>query len=289
MTTSTPLSTSNATRSQLWLQRIGAAGALLALLILAASILLRLATVFDAQGRSSSTLAPLTEQTVRMAHRLSASGVALLALWAVVLCWRCRRVAPQWARPTAWIVVSTLILAVIGPLTSGYRLGAITVLNVSFGVLLLMSFWWLREAALLGLSRPTPLDKFSWAVLAALMLQVLTGASASAWEMQGLRWPTFVHLACVVLVLILTGVVMLDQCHRPWQRKRSFVVTSLLAAQVVAGYVLMAQDSRALGLSLFHALLAPLLAGALVSLVNHGHSGFNQKHPDPGYESFPKF
>jgi heme A synthase len=289
MTTSTPLSSANATRSQLWLQRIGAAGALLALLILAASILLRLATVFDAQGRSSSTLAPMVEHIVRLAHRLSASGVALLALWAVVLCWRCRRVAPQWARPTAWIVASTLILAVIGPLTSGYRLGAITVLNVSFGVLLLMSFWWLQEAALLGPNRPTPLDKFSWAALTALLLQMASGAGASAWEMQGLRWPAFVHLACVVFVLILTGVVLLDQYHKPRQRTRSFVVVGLLAAQVLVGYVLMAQDSRTLGLSLFHALLAPLLAAALVSLVKHGHSGFNQKHPNLDYGSLPKF
>lgn len=278
MSASTPLSTSIATRSQIWLQRIGTVGALLALLILAASILLRLSTVFDAQGHASSTLPALLEQSARRLHRLSASGVALLALGAVLLCWKCRHVAAHWARPTAWVVVCTVLLAAIGPLTSGYRLGAVTVLNVSCGLLLLMSFWWLREAARLGLQRPAPLDNFSWAALAALLLQVASGASASAWAMQGLRWPTYTHLASVVLVLILCGVILLDQFNRPGQRQRSGVVAGLLLAQILAGYVLMAQDSRTLGLSLLHALLAPLLAGALVSLVKHGHSVAHPEH-----------
>lgn len=278
MTASTPPANSAATRSQIWLKRIGAAGALLALLILAASILLRLATVFDPVGHTSSSLAPLLEQTARLLHRLSASGVALLALSAVVLCWRCRSKAPQWAKPTAWVVACTLLLALIGPLTSGYRLGAVTVLNVSFGLLLLMSFWWLREAARLGLCRPAPLDGFSWAALVALLMQVSSGAATSAWAMQGLQWPGFVHLASVAFVLILTGVVLFDQFNRPGQRHRSLVVAGLLATQALVGYVLMAQDRRTLGLSLFHALLAPLLAAALVSLVKHGHSAAQPEH-----------
>lgn len=269
MTAGTPLPTCAGTRSQHRLQRIGAAGALLALLILAASMLLRLATVFDAQGHASSTLPALVEQSARLLHRLSASGVALLALWAVLLCWQCRRVAPHWVRPTAWVVACTVVLAVIGPLTSGYRSGAVTVLNVSGGLLLLMSFWWLREAAGLGLTRPAALDRFSWAALAALLLQVASGASASAWAMQGLRWPAYLHMASVVLVLILCGVVLFDQRHKPWQYRRAVAVAGLLLSQLLAGYLLMAQDSRPLGLSVLHALLAPLLACALVSLIKH--------------------
>lgn len=278
MTSGTPLAACASTRAQRWLQRIGAVGALLALLILAASMLLRLATVFDAQGHASSTLPALLEQSARLLHRLSASGVALLALWSVLLCWQCRRVAPHWARPTAWVIACTVVLAVIGPLTSGYRLGVVTVLNVSGGLLLLMSFWWLREAALLGLGRPASLDKFAWAALLALLLQVTSGAGASAWEMQGLRWPAFVHLTCVVLILILCGVVLLDQFNRPGQRQRSWIVSGLLLAQISGGYVLMAQSSRTLGLSLFHALLAPLLGGALVSLVKRGHRVARPEH-----------
>lgn len=264
------------------LQHIGLVGAVLALLVLAASILLRLTTEIDPLGRSSSTLAPLHENLARLLHRLSASGVALLALWAVVLSWKYRRLTPHWLQATVWIAVSILSLAVIGPLSSGYRLGVVTVVNVSFGLLLLMSFWWLREAALLGPGPAMPLSRFSWAALAALMLQVITGASASAWAMQGVHWPSFVHLACLVFVLILLGVVLLGQYHRPWQRKRSVVLRVLLASLVVTGYVLMSQDRRPVWLSLLHALLVPLLAASLVSLLKHSH------RPSPSADDRPR-
>lgn len=259
--------TSSGARSRIWFQRIGALGSLLALIILGASILLRLTTVFDPQGHASSTLAPAFEQAARMLHRLCASGVAVLALCAVVLCWKQQHAPAQVAKPTAWIVVSTLTLALIGPFTSGYRLGAITVVNVSCGVLLLMSFWWLRESAAGAACTRKPVDGFSWAAIAALLAHVSTGAAASAWEMQGVRWPAFVHLAGAVFCAILIGVVLLDQRRRPALTWPTFAVAGLLAAQVLVGYLLMWQDQRSVGLSYFHAMLAPLLAAAFVSLV----------------------
>lgn len=250
-----------------WLQRIGTFGSVLALIILGASILLRLTSVFNPQGRVGSALEPALEQVVRMLHRLSASGVALLALCAVVLCWRQRRVAPQLARPTAWIVTSTLVLAIIGPFTPGYRLAAITVVNVSCGVLLLMSFWWLRESVASYSVGRRSVDAFSWLAIVALLLQVGTGAAASAWEMQGVHWPALVHLAWVVLCIIPIGVLLLDQRGRSSPSWNTFAVAGLLAGQVLLGYLLMWQGSRSVGLSFLHAMLAPLLAAGLVSLI----------------------
>ncbi len=252
-----------------WLRRIGALGALLALIILGSSIFLRLTSVLDPQGHASSTLAAPLEQAIRLLHRLCASGVALLALSAVVLRWKQRPAAPQTSQAVFGIVAATLILALIGPLTPGYRLAGVTVVNVVCGVLLLLSFWWLRDWAASGPAGVRPFDAFSWAALAALLLQVGTGAAASAWEMHAVHWPALVHLACAVLCAILIGAVLLDRRSTPGPGGRGWLVAGLLAGQLLLGYLLMWQDPRSVALSFFHAMLAPLLAGALVSLLKH--------------------
>ncbi|MEI7538985.1 MAG: hypothetical protein WCJ76_17335 [Comamonadaceae bacterium] len=251
-----------------WFRRIGALGALLALIILGASILLRLTSVLDPQGHASSTLAAPLEQAIRLLHRLCASGVALLALCAVVLCWKQRKAAPpRMTQAVLWIVAATLILALIGPLTPGYRLAGVTVVNVLCGVLLLLSFWWLRESAAPGSVAGPPLEAFSWVAMVALLLQVGTGAAASAWAMHAVHWPARVHLASALLCLILVGVVLLDQRSKRAPDGRRWVVGLLLSGQFLLGYLLMWQEQRSITLSFFHAMLAPLLAGALVSLL----------------------
>ena len=254
--------------SRAWWRRIGALGALLALSILGASIFLRLTSVLDLQGHASSTLAASSEQAIRMLHRVCASGVALLALWAVVLCWKQRHAPPpRMTQPALWIVAATLVLALIGPLTPGYRLAGVTVLNVSCGVLLLISFWWLRESAPPNSAGAWSLDSFSWVAMFALLLQVGTGAATSAWEMHAVHWPALVHLACGFFCAAMIGLVVLDQRDKSGPSGCRWVVAGLLAGQLVLGYLLMRQDQRSIALSFVHAMLAPLLASAFVSLM----------------------
>ena len=57
-------------RSELtWLRRIGGVGTALALLILGASMLLRLTTTFNVDGQAVSALPPFAEQATRLLHR----------------------------------------------------------------------------------------------------------------------------------------------------------------------------------------------------------------------------
>jgi heme A synthase len=241
-------------------------GALLALAILGASVLLRLNTVFAPDGHTLTTLPVAWEQATRLLHRLAASAVALLALGAIVLCWMRRHSGANCTKPTALIVLATLVLAVIGPLTPGYRASAVTIVNVATGLLLLMSFWWLRES----LARPTQprrrLDGFVWAALAALLLHVASGAAASFYEMHALRWPAFVHLASFALCLIVFGVVLREQRGDASVRRCGTLLAGLFTGQALLGYVLMWQESRNVGLSFLHAMVSPLVALALVSL-----------------------
>ena len=262
------LSTTSAS-SRAWWRRIGALGALLALSILGASILLRLTSVLDPQGHASSTLAAPTEKAIRLLHRVCASSVALLALFAVALYWKQRQAALRMKQAVLGMVATTVILALIGPLTPGYRLAGVTVVNVGCGVLLLLSFWWLRESAAPDAAGNRPLDAFSWAAMVALLVQVGTGAAASAWEMHAVHWPALVHLASGLFCAILIGSVLLDQRSKPGTGGRRWVVAGLLAGQLLLGYLLMGQDERSVALSFVHAMLAPLLAGAFISLLKH--------------------
>ncbi len=256
--------------AQVWLQRIGTVGAGLTLTILGASILLRLTTVFAVDGHTLSTLPPDVEVAIRLLHRLSASGVAMLALCAMILCWTERRSASHLAMPTAWIVAATFILALIGPLTPGYRLAVITIVNVSGGMVLLMAFWWLRESVASEAATRQPVAAISWAAIIVFIAHVATGAAASVWQMRGVRWPVFVHLGSLVLAVILIEALVLE-FHRAHLRERLFArVAPVLGLQLLLGYVLAWQETRPVWLSFPHALLSPVLALALVSLVLRG-------------------
>ena len=127
------------------LRAIGTFGSILALTILGASILLRLTTVFGADGGALSQLPSDVENAIRMVHRLSASNVGILALVAAVLGWKNRSAVPHAMKPIMWIIAATVLLAVIGPLTPGYRFSAVTIANVVAGTVLVDACWWLRE------------------------------------------------------------------------------------------------------------------------------------------------
>ena len=179
-----------------WWLRLGTAGTGLTLVVLGASMLLRLATDWAADGQAQSVLPPVVEHATRLAHRLAASGVSLVALCAVLLAWMQRRTNRRMVSTTACLVAATVVLAGIGPLTPGYRVAAITVLNVGVGMVLLLAFWWMRESSARMPYRPWMLPRVARLALAALILHTATGAAASAYRTQGLSWPAWVHLAC---------------------------------------------------------------------------------------------
>jgi heme A synthase len=255
-----------ATPSVRALRWIGALGAVLALTILAASILLRLTTVFGSDGVPLSVLSADTENAIRMVHRLAASSVGLLALAATLLYWVQRRVMPQAVKPVVWLVAATMLLAVIGPLTPGYRFNAVTVANVVAGTVLLASCWWLREALTVvrtSVAVAHPLLRVTFAVL---FVHVGLGAAASAFEMHGTHWVAYVHSGSAMLTTLLIGSIVWDRRQHPQLATLVGLMACLLAVQVVLGLVALWIVGRPVGLGFAHAMLSPLLVAGLVSV-----------------------
>lgn len=245
---------------------IGTTGSALALVILGVSILLRLTTVFANDGHLLSTLPAAIESAVRMLHRLAASGVGLLALWATVLCWMRRPLVAKAVMPTAWIVAATVLLAAIGPLTPGYRITAVTVANVVGGTVLLMACWWLRESMAAAPTRRHARDPLLIPALLVFLAHVGIGAAASVLDMRGIRWVAFIHMGSAVFVIIFVGALLWARHGRAPLTRLVCVMTLLLAAQAALGLALMGTDQRPVWLGFLHAMLSPLLAGGIVSL-----------------------
>lgn len=249
------------------LNAVGAVGALLALAILGASILLRLTTEIATDGAVHSTLAPELENTVRMVHRLAASSVGLMALLVAVLGWMQRRVVPHAVQAIVWLVAATVLLAVIGPLTPGYRYNTVTIANVVAGTVLLGACWWLREALHFGSASPQaaahPMLRMT---LAVLVVHVALGAAASALEMRGTHWVAFVHAGTGMPLALLLGSILWDR--RSHARLTGVVrtMTVLLVLQLLLGVVSLWVAGRPIGLGFVHAMLSPLLVGGLVSI-----------------------
>lgn len=263
----TTLSIARSTAPIRALHLIGALGALLALAILGASILLRLTSVIGVDDVVRSTLPADTENAVRMVHRLSASGVGILALLVTVLGWMQRRVVPHAVKPVMLLVGATVLLAVIGPLTPGYRFGVVTVVNVVAGTVLLGSCWWLRETLAIGpvlqQKAPHPMLRLAFIVL---FIHVGLGALASALEMRGTHWVSFVHAGSGMLTTLLLGSILWDRHSTPHLKRVTGIMAGLLVVQVALGVVSLFIGGRPVGLGFAHAMLSPLLAGGLVSI-----------------------
>lgn len=257
------LSRTRALNIQQWL---GATGALLAFAILAASIMLRLTTLVEEDGLRSSLPSEI-ENLVRMVHRVSASGVGLLALVVTGIAWTQRRRAPYAVSPVAWLVAATLLLAAIGPLTPGYRYISVTIANVVAGTVLLSACWWLREILAWGprdsATRCHPLLRTTIVVFAA---HVGMGAAASAFEMRGVHWVAFVHSGTGMLTAMLLGSVLWDRRGEAKLTRIVNMVGCTLALQFILGLVSLWVEGRPVVLSFVHALFSPVLAGGLVSL-----------------------
>lgn len=267
MTTFTNASMPTGGAHDSWFRWIGAGGSVLAMVILGASMMLRLWTEVDANGHATSTLPPITETVARMAHRVSATAVAMLALCAGVLYWVRRRTIPHLAIPVICIVTFTTVLALIGPLTQGYRLPWVTVLNVTAGMALLIVFWWLLARPSAVVPTIPALGRLAWLALIAFVIHVASGAATSAWEMTGIRWPAFLHLASLFVVVSLIGLVVMERRSKRATGRSIRWLLILLAVEMAMGYALMQLDLRPRWLSLLHGMLSPALALTLVSIL----------------------
>ena len=249
-----------------WLRAIGTIGTILALMILGASMLLRLSTIFGADGQTISTLSHAIENATRLTHRLAASGVGILAVWAVVLWWMRRPLPSTLSKPITWIVTATVVLAVIGPLTPGYRLVGVTIGNVVGGMVLLMAFWWLRESARIhSLARKTVQPVLRAAVF-VFLAHIATGAATSVDEMHGSRALVILHLCTALLSTMFIAGSVWDRRHEPALARWCIAAMLLMLAGIALGCALVWLGARPIWLMLVHGMLSPFLAIALVSL-----------------------
>lgn len=235
----------------------GACGAILTIVILAMSVLLRLGTQMQ-EGQAISILPADIEVWARIAHRVAAMGVGILAALALVAAWKGDGSMRRPTAALAAVIGLTLLLAVIGRYTPGYRVDAVTVLNVAGGVALAAAFWALRPR--LG----APADGVALAALALLLLLAALGAAADAAALRGERAFGPVHLWIAAIFACLAA-------WAAWRQRarRAVAIATVLAtlAQFGLGLALIAsREPRPLGLGWAHAMLACLLALLLVSL-----------------------
>lgn len=259
------------------LRAIGALGSILALTILGASILLRLTTVFGADGAALSQLPSDVENAIRMVHRLSASSVGILALVAAVLGWRNRAVAPGVVKPIVWIIAATVLLAVIGPLTPGYRFTAVTIANVVAGTVLVAACWWLRETLVVPPGPVATWDSMLSLTMVVVAVHVGLGAAASTYAVRGAHWVAFLHTGSAMLSTLLLASILWDRRLRPAMCVRVRVMAGLLGLQLVLGFVSLWMEVRPVTLGFVHAMVSALLAAGLVSIAVRDNLDYQNK------------
>lgn len=247
-------------RAQRSLRAIGTAGAVLTVAIVAASALLRLSTEIRA-GEAVSLLPDAVEQGARIAHRLSAMAVGVLAAAALVVAARYRPMPPERAVAALSIVGLTLLLATIGRHTPGYRVMAVTVANVAGGTLLACAFWWLREQSR---DERSHLSMSAFAALVALVSLAAVGAGMSALAMHGEHSLGPVHQWAGTLLLALVAAAA-------WHgRSRGAIAAAaffLALAEWSMGFLVPSTgEGRSVLLPLAHAVGSCVLALLLVSL-----------------------
>ena len=244
---------------------IGTCGTLFALVILGTSMLLRLATIFGVDGHTISTLPASVESAIRLAHRLSASGVGLLAIFAIILRLTRKDLPAQVVTSITWIVAVTIVLALIGPLTPGYRHAAVTVGNVAGGMVLLMAFFWLRESVRADIAVSKPVEPLLRATIVFFLVHIATGAGTSAYEMHGVRWVTFLHMSTALLSTSLIGASLWERRDESTLGNWTAATTVFLVIQIALGVVLLWTVWRPIWLAFGHGMVSPMLAIALVS------------------------
>jgi heme A synthase len=233
---------------------IGAWGAALTLVILAMSVYLRLGTRIEAD-LAASVLPEAWEQGARLAHRIAAMGVGALAALVLVLAARERPLPRPRLHAIAGIVALTLVLAVIGRYTPGYRFDAVTIANLVGGMGLAAAFWWLRAAPQ---SRADPVGV---AALLAVLAQAGLGAATDAAAMRGEQAFGALHLW---FAMVFIGLVLAAAWRQRARARLANAVAVVAGIQFVLGFFLI--GVRPMVLAWVHSMVACLLALLLVSL-----------------------
>jgi heme A synthase len=232
-------------------------GAVLTVVILAMSVLLRLGADLQA-GSAVSTLPQGLEQSARVAHRVAAMGVAALAALAFVAAWRGESPPRPSASAAITVIALTVLLATIGRYTPGYQVDLVTVLNVAGGVALAAAFWALR------LGRGARLDRVALAALALLVVLAALGAASDAAAMRGARAFGPLHLWFASIFACLALAAAWRQRHR---RVLAAATALLVLGQAGLGFAILAGgELRPLALGWLHAMAACGLALMLASL-----------------------
>lgn len=248
------------------LASIGRFGALLTLVVVAASVLLRLGTSLDAGGNASSTLPAPIEAGVRLTHRIAASAVALLALAAAYFVARARPIPRARLGAAVSIVLLTAFLATIGRYTTGYSLPWVTVGNVAGGMALACAFWWLREASSNAEPTVDRHTRFARFTLAAVLVHAAMGALADAMAIRGTVSLDPLHIAFGPLVVAVVVVAALRNLDRG--RGIAALVAALAVTQLALGMALAATGARSIIAGWPHAMIAGILGLGLVGLAS---------------------
>lgn len=218
----------------------GLAGAVLTVVILAMTVLMRLTTGFE-DGRAVSTLSPEALFWVRLAHRVAAGAVGIAAA-AALLAGR--------NRAALVVVALTLLLAVVGRHSAGYVSDLATVVNVAGGVALVAAFWRLR--------RPpgAQADPVATAALVLLVALTAAGAATDAAAMRGERafgplhmWVGAIFVGCALVAA--------------WRQRARLGLAAALAALALAQPLLGAwilASGRPVAAGWLHAMAACFLA-----------------------------
>ena len=229
------------------LPQVGTWGALLTVVILAMTVLLRLATRIEG-GEPVTTLAPDVAQWVRLAHRVAAGAVGVLAALALVA---------ARDRHTYAVAGLTLLLALVGRHSAGYRVDIATVVNVAGGIALVAAFWRLRAGG------PWRADLPAAVALLLLVLLAAFGAATDAAAMRGERAFGPLHLG---LGLLFAVVALAAAWRHRGQAARAAAIALLVALQVPLGLWLVASGTRPLAPGWIHAMAACVLAMLLAGL-----------------------
>ena len=245
---------------------MGTAGAALALVILGASVLLRLTTEFDTSGAPISTLPSSIENAVRLTHRVTAAAVGLIAIALTWMCWRRKTNLSYAFSPTVGIVAATVLLAIIGPLTPGYRYATVTIANVVGGSILLMSCWWLRETSAYGNAQAIGKNNTVAVAMFLFLTHIATGAATSALHVRGMDWVGYVHIGSALLFLFTAGEILWTRSGHPTSTKLANRMTGILLLQIAMGVLLMWLGRQPVWLAVVHALVSQIFAAGLVSL-----------------------
>ncbi len=213
---------------------------------------------------------------VRIAHRVAAMGVSVLALIIAALAWK----APAaWGRRWAAVAVIALVavLAIVGRQSSGTVLPAVTLTNLLGGLALLALTAGLGAAARSPAGRT---DMATGAATALLAAAILTGAFASAWPVLDAAAIGRVHQVLAWATCAAWGVLAIRVRAAATSR-----APAMLTAALLAGLALLAvtwPQARWLHNFLTAAALVTAIAAAVASRGSGRHAPITTRQVPTG-------